>query len=103
MSENKTKLVPVRDFLLVEKEEAVKQTPSGLHLVTNTADEKVICAKVIAVGSGTLVEGGERVAMEVNPGDRVFFVKSLSVEVKVEEKSYLLLREEHVMCRVLQE
>lgn len=99
---DKSKLLPVRDFLLVEKEEPVKQTASGLHLVTTNTEEKVGCATVLAVGSGTIVESGERVPMEVKVGDKVFFVKSLSVEVKVDEKSYLLLREEHVMCRLEQ-
>lgn len=88
---------PIRDFLVVEKEDAPKQTASGLFIAP-TVEEKVVNGLVLAVGSGLLAGDGSKIPLEVKAGDRVAFNKNLAVEVKDGEKTFLLLREEHVLC-----
>jgi len=95
-------LKPVRDFLVVEKVKASERmSPGGIVMTSSVADtEKVQSGKVLAVGSGTLSSDGKVVPPEVKVGDTVYFLKSLSVDIKVDEVEYLMLREEHCMLRV---
>ncbi len=96
------KLQPVRDFLVVEKVKLKETTSPGGIVLTTTAqeDSKVLGAKVLAVGSGTVASDGKVVPPEVKVGDTVYFLKSLSVDLKVDGEEFLLLREEHCMCRM---
>lgn len=88
---------PIRDFLVVLKEEPPKQTASGLFLAP-TVEDKVVSGFVTAVGSGFLTKDGSKVPLEVSVGDRVVFNKNMAVEVKEDDKTFLVLREEHVLC-----
>lgn len=92
-------IVPLRDFVVVVKDEAVSQTPGGLF-VPQTAEEKVVTGKVVAVGSGKLDINGKTVPLEVSVGDRVAFNKNFATEVKVDGETHLLLREDQVFCVV---
>lgn len=88
---------PIRDFIVVSKEEAPKQTSSGIYL-PSSADDKIVSGFVMAVGTGLIAGDGSKVPLEVKTGDRVVFNKNLAVEFKEEDKVFLLLREEHVLC-----
>jgi chaperonin GroES len=90
-------LVPLRDFIVVSKDEAPKQTASGLFIAA-TVEEKIITGIAVAVGSGLIAGDGSIIPLEVEVGDKVIFNKSLSVEVKDGEQTFHLLREEHVLC-----
>jgi chaperonin GroES len=90
---------PLRDFVVVTKDEAVKQSPGGLY-VPATAEEKVVTGNVIAVGSGRVGLNGEAIPLEVKVGDKVAFNKNMATEVKVGHETALLLREDQLLCIV---
>jgi len=87
---------PIRDNIVVSREEGTKTTSSGLHLVT--IEEKNITGLVVAVGSGRVTMNGQIVPLDVKEGDRVVFAKSMAIEVKDGDATFLVLREDSVLC-----
>ena len=90
-------LKPLRDYLLVSKNDMPKQTAGGLF-VPDTVDEKNVTGTVLAVGSGRLTSNGITVPLEVSVGDKVMFNKNYAIELKLDGTTYLLLKEEQVFC-----
>jgi chaperonin GroES len=90
-------IVPLRDFVVVVKDEAVKQTAGGLFVPT-TVEEKIVTGTVFAVGSGRVVVDGTVVPLEVAVGDKVVFNKHMATELKVDGVVVQLLKEEHLLC-----
>jgi chaperonin GroES len=90
------KIRPLHDRILVKRIEEEEVRRGGI-IIPDTAKEKPQEAKVIAVGSGKLLENGQRVALDVKAGDRVLFGKYSGSEVKIEEEEYLILREEDIL------
>lgn len=88
---------PLKDFVVVSKEEGQKQTPGGLF-VPSSVDEKIVKGTVTAVGPGYLSKDNSYVKLEVNVGDRVAFNKNALIEVKEDRDTFYLLREEHIYC-----
>lgn len=88
---------PLRDFVVVSKDDAPKQTASGLFIAP-VADEKVVTGEVLEVGSGLIAGDGSVIPLEVKAGDKIAFNKNMAVEVKSGGSTYFLLREEHVLC-----
>ena len=88
---------PLRDFILVSKEEPAKQTASGIYM-PDTAEDKVVTGTVTAVGSGRVTSDGTVVPLEVRVGDKVIFNKNYATDLKVDERTFLLLKEEQVFC-----
>ena len=64
----------------------------------DTAKEKPQEGKVIAVGTGRVLDNGERVALEVSVGDRIIFSKYAGTEVKYEGNEYLIVRENDILA-----
>jgi chaperonin GroES len=87
---------PIRDLVVVSKEEGDKVSPGGLHLVATV--DKMGSGVILAVGSGYVTESGTIVPLEVKVGDRVSFNRAMATELTVHGESYLLLREENVLC-----
>ena len=87
---------PLGDRILVERTEAEEQVRGGL-VIPDTAKEKPQEGKVVAVGQGKVLEGGETVAMTVKPGDQVLFGKYSGTEVTIDDKEYLIMREDDVL------
>ncbi|MBM4034993.1 MAG: co-chaperone GroES [Planctomycetes bacterium] len=94
-----TKLVPLGDRLLVERLEAEEKTAGGIVL-PDTAKEKPIQGKVIAVGEGRRNEEGKLVPMQVKKGDKILFGKYSGTEVKLEGEEYLIMKEDDVLAIV---
>ena len=92
-------LKPLGDRVVIELVEAEERTASGLVL-PDTAKEKPQEGRVVAVGSGRVLDSGERVAVEVKTGDRIIFSKYAGTEVKYEGKEYLILRESDILAVV---
>lgn len=86
---------PIRDQVVVKKEEAAQTTASGLFIAH--ADEKNVKGTVVAVGSGRLTMSGV-VPLDVREGDKVLFNKNNAIEVKDGDQTYLVLREDNVIC-----
>lgn len=87
---------PLGDRVIVEAIAKEETTASGIVL-PDTAKEKPQEGKVIAVGSGALVDG-QRVALEVKEGDRVIFSKYAGTEVKYEGRELLIMRENDILA-----
>ncbi|WP_071461351.1 co-chaperone GroES [Bacillus massilinigeriensis] len=90
---------PLGDRIVIELVESEEKTASGIVL-PDTAKEKPQEAKVVAVGTGRVLESGERVALEVSEGDRIIFSKYAGTEVKYQGKEYLILRESDILAIV---
>ena len=92
-------LKPLADRIVVKQIEAQEKTKSGLVL-PDTAKEKPQEAKVVAVGTGRLLDDGSVKALEVKNGDRILYGKYSGTEVSVGGEDYLILREEDVLAIV---
>jgi chaperonin GroES len=92
-------LKPLSDRLIVEPTEQDEMTPSGI-ILPETAKEKPMQGKVLAVGPGARKDDGSRIAMDVQPGNTVLYAKYAGTEVKMDSKKYLILRESDVLAIV---
>lgn len=92
-------LKPLGDRLIVEPVEREEMTASGI-ILPETAKEKPMEGKVLAVGPGARKDDGSRAAMDVSEGDLVLYAKYAGTEVKIHDKKYLILRESDVLAIV---
>lgn len=90
-------LKPLGDRIVIELVEAEEKTSSGIVL-PDSAKEKPQEGKVIAVGTGRVLENGQRVDLEVSEGDHIIFSKYAGTEVKYEGNEYLILRESDILA-----
>ena len=93
------KIKPLGDRILVQrmKEDEVKK---GSIIIPDTAKEKPMQAKVIAVGCGKRDEDGKVIPFDVKKGDRVLIGKYAGTDITLNNKEYLILREEDVLAIV---
>ena len=91
------KIRPLHDRILVERIEE-KEVRLGGIIIPDTAKEKPQEGRVIAAGTGKVTEDGQRLALDVKVGDRVLFGKYSGSEVKVDDREYLILREDDVLA-----
>ena len=98
-TEVKAMIKPLADRVVVEPIEEEVTTKGGIVL-PDTAKEKPQRGKVIAVGSGKLLEGGERVPLEVKEGDIVVFAKYGGTEIEIEGEEYIILSERDLLAVV---
>ncbi|HYM12319.1 MAG TPA: co-chaperone GroES [Bryobacterales bacterium] len=91
------KFRPLHDRVLVRRIEEAETVRGGI-LIPDTAKEKPQEGEAIAVGNGKLLDSGQRVALEVKPGDRVLFGKYGGNEIKLEGEEYLILREDEILA-----
>jgi len=92
-------LKPLGDRIVIELVETEEKTASGIVL-PDSAKEKPQEGKVVAVGTGRVLDNGERVAPEVAVGDRIIFSKYSGTEVKYQGAEYLILRENDILAVV---
>jgi chaperonin GroES len=90
------KLRPLQDRILVQRVKEEEKTKGGI-IIPDTAKEKPVEGRVIAVGIGKLSEKGNRIALEVKKGDRILFGKYSGNEIKIEGEEYLIMREDDVL------
>ncbi len=91
------KVRPLHDRLLVERLEE-KEVKKGGIIIPDTAKEKPQEAKVIAVGNGKVTDEGKKIPLDVKVGDKILFGKYSGSEVKLDDKEYLIMREEDVLA-----
>ena len=89
---------PISDHILIEPIKEEEKTKTGILLPDSAEKEKPEQGKVIAVGPGKKDESGKVVPLEVKPGDRVLFTKYGPTEIKVENKDYLIAKEEDILA-----
>src|SRR5438477_9993360 len=91
------KIRPLHDRILVERLEE-KEVKKGGIIIPDTAKEKPQEAKVIAAGNGKVSEDGKKIPLDVKTGDKILFGKYSGSEVKIDDKEYLIMREEDVIA-----
>jgi chaperonin GroES len=92
----KTTVKPLSDRVLVKRVEPEQQVKGGI-IIPDTAKEKPLEGKVIAVGAGRLDDNGKRVALEVKAGDRVLIGKYIGSEVKIDDVEHVIVREDEIL------
>jgi chaperonin GroES len=90
------KIRPLHDRVLVQPLEAEEKTAGGV-IIPDTAQEKPMEGKVVAVGSGTRADDGKVTALDVKKGDRILYGKWSGTEVKLDGTDYLIMKESDIM------
>lgn len=91
------KLTPIGDRVVVKPEPEEQKTKSGIVL-PDSAKEKPSEGTVIAVGSGRVLDNGQKVAVEVKVGDKVIYSKYGGTEIKIEKEDYIILSERDILA-----
>ena len=87
---------PLQDRVIVKRLEEVEKTKGGI-IIPDTAKEKPIEGKVIAVGNGKVQEDGKVRPLDVKAGDTVLFSKYAGTEIKIDGVEHLIMREEDIL------
>lgn len=90
---------PLGDRVVIKVLEREEKTKSGIVL-PDTAKEKPQEGKIVAVGTGKVLDNGQRVALDVKEGDKVIFSKYAGTEVKLDGEEYLILSERDILAIV---
>jgi chaperonin GroES len=92
------KVKPLYDRVLLKRLEEQEVVKGGI-IIPDTAKEKPLEAKVIAVGKGR-IEGDKLIPLEVKAGDRVLIGKFSGTDVTVDDEEYVIVREEEILAKV---
>lgn len=92
-------LRPLGDRIIIELVEVEEKTAFGIVL-PDSAKEKPQTGKVVAVGTGRVLDNGTRLELDVNVGDEIIFSKFSGTDVKYDGVEYLILRENDVLAIV---
>lgn len=92
----KSKFRPLHDRVVVRRVESEEKTAGGI-IIPDTAKEKPMQGKVLAVGPGARGDDGKVVAPDVKKGDKVLYGKWSGTEVKLDGKTMLIMRESDIM------
>ena len=88
---------PLHDRVLVKRLEGEEKTKGGI-IIPDTAKEKPMEGKVLAVGTGRILENGTKVPLDVEVGDRILFGKYSGTEIKIDGEEVLVVREDEVLA-----
>ena len=91
------KVRPLHDRIMVERLEEQEVRRGGI-IIPDTAKEKPQEGKVVAVGTGKVGDDGKKIPLDVKTGNKILFGKYSGSEVKIDDKEYLILREEDVLA-----
>lgn len=87
---------PLQDRVIVKRLNEEEKTAGGLF-IPDTAKEKPVQGKVVAVGAGRRTDKGELVKLDVKKGDLVLFGKYAGTEIKLDGDEHLVLREDDIL------
>ena len=91
------KVKPLYDRILVKRLDAKEEMKGGI-IIPDTAKEKPMEGRVIAVGAGKMNEEGVVTPLDVKKGDRILFSKYSGSEIKLDGDEHLIIREEDVLA-----
>jgi chaperonin GroES len=91
------KIQPLGDRVLVEPIEEKEQHKGGI-IIPDTAKEKPQQGKVIELGTGKLDDDGKKIPFNVKKGDKVLMPKYGGTEVKLDDKTYQIMREDDILA-----
>ena len=92
-----TKLKPLGDKVVVRPTQREETTKSGIVL-PDTAKEKPQEGVVVAIGTGRVLDNGERLKLEVQEGQKALYAKYAGTEVKLDNEEYLILSEKDILA-----
>ena len=90
------KIRPLHDRVIVKRLEEERTSPGGI-VIPDTAAEKPVQGKIVAVGKGKILEDGQVRPLDVKVGDKILFGKYSGQTVKVKGDELLVMREEDIM------
>ncbi len=90
------KIRPLQDRVIVKRLAEEEKTKGGI-IIPDTAKEKPMEGKVIAVGKGKVKDDGNVIKLDVKVGDKILFSKYAGTEVKIDGKDYLIMREDDIL------
>ena len=93
------KIRPLHDRILIKRLGEEDKSKGGI-IIPDTAKEKPIQGKVIAVGKGKIMKSGDVIPLDVKKGDKVLFGKYAGTEVKIDGDEHLLMREDDILAVV---
>ncbi len=93
------KVRPLHDRVLVQRLDTEETTKGGI-IIPDTAKEKPQEGKVVAVGTGRILEDGTKKPLEIKKGDKVLFNKYGAIDISIDGEDYLILREEDILAIV---
>ena len=88
---------PLHDRLIVSRIDEGEQKVGGI-IIPDSAKEKPQQGKVLAAGNGKTKDDGQRIALDVKPGDLILFGKYSGQEIKLDGEEFLILREDEVLA-----
>lgn len=91
------KLKPLGDKVILKIMEQEEKTSGGI-LLPDTAKEKPQKGEVLAVGTGVVLDSGQKIPLDVKVGDRVFFARYSGTEVKIDGEEYLIVSERDILA-----
>jgi chaperonin GroES len=91
------KVTPLQDRVIVKRIEEEETTKGGI-IIPDTAKEKPIEGKVVAVGGGKLLDNGKKQPLEVKTGDKVLFGKYAGTDIQIEGEEHLIMREDDIIA-----
>ena len=92
-----TNIKPLHDRVIVKRLESETRTAGGI-VIPDSAAEKPVQGKIVAVGKGKILEDGQVRPLDVKVGDKILFGKYSGTEVKVDGDELVVMREEDVMA-----
>lgn len=93
----KVALRPIGTRLIVKREDEADTTPGGI-VIPDQAKEKKSRGRVVAVGSGRLLDNGTRIPLEVNEGDTVHFASYGGAVIEIDDEEYVVLSESDILA-----
>lgn len=96
---DKLKIRPLHDRVIIQRLDAETKSPGGI-VIPDSAAEKPIRGKVLAVGKGKILENGTVRPLDLKVGDHILFGKYSGTEIKIDGQEHLILREDEVLAVV---
>ena len=93
------KVRPLHDRVIVKRVEEEDKTKGGI-IIPDTAKEKPVEGKVVAVGDGKVQEDGKKTPLEVKAGDRVLFGKYAGTEIQIDCEENIIMKEDDIIAIV---
>ncbi len=93
------KVKPLHDRVIVKRIDEEETTKGGI-IIPDTAKEKPIEGKVVAVGGGKVLENGKKLSLEVKKGDKVLFGKYAGTDIQIKGEEHLIMREDDIIAIV---
>jgi chaperonin GroES len=90
------KVRPLQDRILVKRIDEEEKTKGGI-IIPDSAKEKPMEGKVVAVGKGKILEDGKVIPLDVKVGDRILFAKYAGTDIKIGGEEHMIMREEEVL------